>query len=316
MSRSLTSVAQFEKEQLPARLAAWEKKRDVKAKAPEAVGAILKTPAAERKAEQQAELLKWYRTIDPERKKLDQQVQEHAKKAPAVPKMLVATEGLRAGPAAHAGRGLLPGDVLPAPRRPRQQGRRGDAELPAGADAGGRGREALADAAAGRLRAPRIAAARLAEWLTDVEHGAGHLLARVIVNRLWQHHLGRGIVATPSDFGVRGETPTHPELLDWLAAELIKNGWRLKPIHKLIMTSAVYQQSCRRRRGQGARSTATTAVLAASRRAGWRPRSSATPCSPSAASSTATHVRPRHARRSQQAPQHLLHRQAQQARCR
>jgi hypothetical protein len=63
-----------------------------------------------------------------------------------------------------------------------------------------------------------------------------------MVNRLWQHHMGRGIVATPSDFGTRGERPTHPELLDWLAAELIKNGWRLKPIHKLIMSSSVYME--------------------------------------------------------------------------
>src|SRR5205807_7440915 len=85
----------------------------------------------------------------------------------------------------------------------------------------------------------------LAEWLTDTRDGAGQLLARVIVNRLWQHHMGRGIVATPSDFGTRGERPTHPELLDFLAGELIKNGWRLRPIHKLIMTSAVYQQSSR-----------------------------------------------------------------------
>jgi hypothetical protein len=77
--------------------------------------------------------------------------------------------------------------------------------------------------------------------MTDTENGAGHLLARVIVNRLWQHHLGRGIVGTPSDFGVRGERPSHPELLDFLATELIKNGWKLKPIHKLIVTSAVYQ---------------------------------------------------------------------------
>ena len=83
----------------------------------------------------------------------------------------------------------------------------------------------------------------LANWITDTEHGAGHLLARVIVNRLWQHHLGHGIVATPNDFGVQGQKPTHPELLDWLAARLIAEGWRLKPIHKLIMTSAVYMQS-------------------------------------------------------------------------
>ncbi len=83
----------------------------------------------------------------------------------------------------------------------------------------------------------------LAEWITDREHGAGALLARVIVNRLWQHHLGRGIVATPSDFGTQGAPPTHPELLDYLAAELIANDWRLKPIHRLIMQSAVYMQS-------------------------------------------------------------------------
>ena len=71
----------------------------------------------------------------------------------------------------------------------------------------------------------------------------------MIVNRLWQHHMGRGIVATPSDFGIRGERPTHPELLDCLANELIRNGWKLKPIHKLIMTSAVYQQARPTRRG-------------------------------------------------------------------
>jgi hypothetical protein len=87
---------------------------------------------------------------------------------------------------------------------------------------------------------PRIA---LASWLTDADHGAGHLLARVIVNRLWQHHMGKGIVGTPNDFGAQGDAPTHPELLDYLARELIKNGWRLRPIHKLIMTSAVYQLS-------------------------------------------------------------------------
>ncbi len=83
----------------------------------------------------------------------------------------------------------------------------------------------------------------LAEWLTDVDNGAGHLLARVIVNRLWQHHLGRGIVGTPSDFGSQGERPTHPELLDWLASELIHGGWRLKPLHRLIVLSSVYRQS-------------------------------------------------------------------------
>jgi hypothetical protein len=83
----------------------------------------------------------------------------------------------------------------------------------------------------------------LAEWLVDEEHGAGALLARVIVNRLWLHHFGEGLVRTPNDFGMQGERPSHPELLDWLAAELIRGGWRLKPIHKLIMNSAVHRMS-------------------------------------------------------------------------
>ena len=82
----------------------------------------------------------------------------------------------------------------------------------------------------------------LANWITDSHEGAGQLAARVIVNRLWQHHLGHGIVATPNDFGTRGEAPSHPELLDWLAGELIRHDWRLKPIHRLILTSAVYLQ--------------------------------------------------------------------------
>jgi hypothetical protein len=82
----------------------------------------------------------------------------------------------------------------------------------------------------------------LANWLTDSEQGAGHLLARVIVNRLWHHHFGRGIVATPNDFGRQGLRPTHPELLDFLATELIRGGWKLKPIHRLILATAAYRQ--------------------------------------------------------------------------
>src|SRR5262249_20522309 len=90
----VTKLTLFEKEQLPARLTTWEEKKPGDVKTPAPILEILKIKAAERKAEQQAELLKWYRTIDAEWKKLDQAVQEHAKKAPAVPKMLVATEGL------------------------------------------------------------------------------------------------------------------------------------------------------------------------------------------------------------------------------
>lgn len=83
----------------------------------------------------------------------------------------------------------------------------------------------------------------LAAWMTDVDCGAGALVARVIVNRLWQHHLGRGLVGTPGDFGARGDSPSHPDLLEWLSAELVRADWRLKPIHRLIVQSATYRQS-------------------------------------------------------------------------
>jgi hypothetical protein len=88
----------------------------------------------------------------------------------------------------------------------------------------------------------------LVRWLASPDNP---LTARVIVNRLWQHHFGRGIVDTPSDFGVRGEPPSHPELLDWLASELVSGGWRLKPIHRLMVTSAAYRQSSRANRELG-----------------------------------------------------------------
>ncbi|MFO0952805.1 MAG: DUF1549 domain-containing protein [Isosphaeraceae bacterium] len=87
--------------------------------------------------------------------------------------------------------------------------------------------------------------ATLARWLTDAEKGSGALAARVMVNRLWQHHFGRGIVATPNDFGAQGDRPTHPELLDWLADDLVRGGWQLKRVHRLLVTSAAYTQSSR-----------------------------------------------------------------------
>lgn len=83
----------------------------------------------------------------------------------------------------------------------------------------------------------------LASFLTDVPHGAGPLAARVIVNRLWHHHFGRGIVATPNDLGTQGDSATHPELLEWLANSIVENRWSLKSIHRLIVTSAAYRQS-------------------------------------------------------------------------
>jgi hypothetical protein len=81
---------------------------------------------------------------------------------------------------------------------------------------------------------------QLARSITSPDHP---LTTRVIVNRLWQHHFGRGLVETSSDFGKMGSEPTHLELLDWLAGELPRRGWSLKQMHKLMLSSAVYQQA-------------------------------------------------------------------------
>jgi hypothetical protein len=80
----------------------------------------------------------------------------------------------------------------------------------------------------------------LAAWMTTANHP---LTARVIVNRIWQHHFGTGIVATPSNFGLRGAEPTHPELLDWLTSRFIDSGWSIKTLQRLILASSVYRMS-------------------------------------------------------------------------
>ncbi|HZU39039.1 MAG TPA: DUF1549 and DUF1553 domain-containing protein [Gemmataceae bacterium] len=82
----------------------------------------------------------------------------------------------------------------------------------------------------------------LARWLTQPDNP---LTARVIVNRLWQHHFGRGLVATPNDFGRRGTRPSHPKLLDWLACELVSHNWSLKHLHRLMVLSNAYRQASR-----------------------------------------------------------------------
>src|SRR6202043_2086964 len=83
---------------------------------------------------------------------------------------------------------------------------------------------------------------QLANWLARPENP---LTARVMVNRIWQHHFGEGLVRTPNDFGERGERPTHPKLLDYLATRFVESGWSVKAMHRLIMLSSAYQQSSR-----------------------------------------------------------------------
>lgn len=83
-----------------------------------------------------------------------------------------------------------------------------------------------------------------ARYLTSGQHP---LVARVLVNRVWMHHFGQGLVATPADFGALGDRPSHPELLDWLADEFVRSGWSLKHLHRLMVTTTAYRQSSRRR---------------------------------------------------------------------
>lgn len=205
---------------------------------------VLKTPAAERKPEQIAALLNWYKTLDSEWQALNKKVQEHLATAPKpkLTKALISSEGLPAVRLHTQG-----GDFLPATHFLR----RGDPNLKDGEATTSYLQVLMRTPAPGQrwpVQPPpgaRTSYRRtaFANWMTDLDEGAGALLARVAVNRLWQQHMGRGIVATVSDFGIKGEKPTHPELLDWLASELIRNEWKLKPMHRLIMLSATYQQS-------------------------------------------------------------------------
>ncbi len=101
----------------------------------------------------------------------------------------------------------------------------------------------------------------LANWIASPDN---RLTARVMVNRLWQHHFGRGIVRSPNNVGLLGDSPTHPELLDWLAAKFSADGWRMKPMHKLIVMSNTYRMSSRAEgrglRDEGRQASASTTI--------------------------------------------------------
>ncbi len=109
------------------------------------------------------------------------------------------------------------------------------------------------DAVKGKTSGTRLA---FAKWLTSRDHP---LTSRVIVNRVWQHHFGRGIVETSDNFGKMGSPPSHPELLDWLAVDFMEHGWSAKRLHKAIMTSTVYRQSSRQPPSETAPETAPSA---------------------------------------------------------
>ena len=100
--------------------------------------------------------------------------------------------------------------------------------------------QVLSGVGAGASEPAENVRAPLAHWVASEAHP---LTARVMVNRIWQHHFGRGLVGTPSDFGTHGQKPTHPALLDWLAAEFTARGWSVKAMHRLMLLSATYQQA-------------------------------------------------------------------------
>ena len=198
-------------------------------------------------AKQRAALLKIYRAQDIEWTKLNNHVQQHlaTKPVPKMEKVQVTSEGFKPTKHHADGRGF------PHFYKQTYFLKRGDANQKDGEATqgflqvlmrGGKNEQSWQVAPPDGWRTS-YRRRSLANWLADTEHGAGHLLARVMANRLWQHHLGRGIVNTPNDFGLQGELPTHPQLLDWLALELIENGWRLKSLHKQIVMSATYRQS-------------------------------------------------------------------------
>ncbi|EDY18073.1 protein of unknown function DUF1549 [Chthoniobacter flavus Ellin428] len=201
-------------------------------------------PSSLPKPAQVAALSRLYCTTDPEWQKLAEAVRVHERAEPRAQyvKALVCSEGLPAvrlntqGPDFYDKTYLLKrGDLT----QKVEEAKPGFLQVVTRAD---ESRWELPPPAGTRTPMKRAA---LARWITDPDGGAGQLAARVIVNRLWQHHFGRGIVSTPSDFGAQGERPTHPELLDYLAGQLIRNGWSLKKMHKEMMMSAVYQEDAR-----------------------------------------------------------------------
>lgn len=230
---SVTSAAELPPLQAPARS--------------EQVERALATVRAGRDAlsqEEHAAVQEFYRTQDPEWLMRYRRVQQHLAQEPKPPmqKMLVCSEGVPAVRNHTQGEDFLPQTYFL---------NRGDPNQKLGVAEQGFLNILMREPNSERLWTTRPPAGcrttyrrrAMAAWMTDAGKGAGFLLARVIVNRVWQHHMGAGIVRTPSDFGTQGEPPTHPELLDWLASELIASGWRLKPIHRLILTSAAYRQS-------------------------------------------------------------------------
>ncbi|MDA1051045.1 MAG: PSD1 and planctomycete cytochrome C domain-containing protein [Planctomycetota bacterium] len=182
------------------------------------VANALAKPAGERTDDEQKQVAAYFRSVDPELNRLNQIVADHAKKAPAASD--VKAQAI-VQVAQHRQANIhIRGDFL-------NKGEPVVALTPS----------VLPGLAAEESRHNRLEFAR---WLFAADNP---LTARVTVNRVWQQIFGRGIVTTVDDFGTQGEMPTHPELLDWLASEFQRQGWSVKQLQRLILTSATYRQS-------------------------------------------------------------------------
>ena len=191
---------------------------------PTAVRDALAMSSNQRTTEQAAALAKAYQQIDPERVPLAFQIARLHERKKQIEKAITTTLVMRERKEPRATHIHLRGDFLSL----------GAAVEPGVPDV-------LPPLAARGSRPDRLDFAR---WLVDP---ANPLTARVTVNRVWQRYFGRGLVATENDFGTQGDRPTHPRLLDWLSRQFIDNGWSLKALHRVIVTSATYRQSSRAR---------------------------------------------------------------------
>ncbi len=201
---------------------------------PAEIAAILQIAAATRTAAQTAALARGFLAQDQTMENLQQEKTKASQELARIrgPETLVMRELDQPRPAAVLKRGsfLDPGEPV-GPATPA-------ALHPLNIARGSPPRDSSSNAG----RAPRPHRLDLARWLVARENP---LVARVTVNRWWAEFFGRGIVSTPEDFGLKGEPPTHPELLDWLAVEFMEHGWSMKHIHKLIVLSATYRQTSR-----------------------------------------------------------------------
>ena len=186
------------------------------AKVPSRVRALLAIPEEERNDVEEMELAKHYRSIDPNLDKVREQIAGLHKQEP---KDIATTLVLQSAPTPRPTYLLIRGSHL-------TKGDEVQTETPAILHAWPAG------APTNRLG--------FARWLVDP---ANPLVGRVTLNRIWAQYFGRGLVETSEEFGAQGELPTHPELLDWLATEFIRQGWSLKAMHRLIVTSATYRQA-------------------------------------------------------------------------